>query len=320
MDKITRMLSLYSKLINGEGVNKTIFCFENDCSPRTFDRDIEDVRIYLSESFSCQNLKYDRRNDTYFIEGVDRQELEPMEFLFVERILRDTSVLREDELEVLIAHLLSNTINHQTLLKTQALSDEKYESPTHNRALLKIHSDLNTIIRQKKCIEITYYRQDGEEVKKKILPCAIKYDLGYLYLIGFRYGENDKYPAYYRLDRIYSFTIERNLIQEEQDKISLYMKNFANGIVQMYGDEYVKIKLKCNKNYLAYIHDKFRQMEIIEEGDEDIVVAIATFETGFVKWLISQPQEMYTIVEPESTKLKLVEEAKKIMQKYGGAC
>ena len=98
------------------------------------------------------------------------------------------------------------------------------------------------------------------------------------------------------------------------------MKNFANGIVQMYGDEYVKIKLKCNKNYLAYIHDKFRQMEIIEEGDEDIVVAIATFETGFVKWLISQPQEMYTIVEPESTKLKLVEEAKKIMQKYGGAC
>ena len=48
MDKITRMLSLYSKLINGEGVNKTIFCFENDCSPRTFDRDIEDVRIYLS--------------------------------------------------------------------------------------------------------------------------------------------------------------------------------------------------------------------------------------------------------------------------------
>ena len=48
MDKITRLLLLYSKLTKGEKINKTIFCLENDCSPRTFDRDIEDVRLHLS--------------------------------------------------------------------------------------------------------------------------------------------------------------------------------------------------------------------------------------------------------------------------------
>lgn len=46
MDKITRMLILYSSLMNGEEINKTIFCFENDCSPRSFDRDIEDIRLF----------------------------------------------------------------------------------------------------------------------------------------------------------------------------------------------------------------------------------------------------------------------------------
>ena len=49
MDKITRLLILYSSLINGDEINKTMFCFENDCSPRSFDRDIEDIRLFLSE-------------------------------------------------------------------------------------------------------------------------------------------------------------------------------------------------------------------------------------------------------------------------------
>lgn len=69
MDKITRMPFLYSKLLNGEKVNKIIFCFENDCSPRTFDRNLEDARLHLSKSFRQQEIKYNRRDDTYFIKG-----------------------------------------------------------------------------------------------------------------------------------------------------------------------------------------------------------------------------------------------------------
>ena len=57
MDKITRTLLLYSRLINGEKVNKFAFCMETDCIPRTFDRDIEDVRLYLSETFDVRELR-----------------------------------------------------------------------------------------------------------------------------------------------------------------------------------------------------------------------------------------------------------------------
>lgn len=319
VDKVTRMLFLYTKLIKGENVNKTIYCFENDCSPRSFDRDIEDIRLYLGESFNWQELKYDRRNDTYFIEGTGQHELEPMEFMFIERILNDTAVLRKDELDMLMSHLLSNTSNYQALMKFRQSEVDNYESPIHNNALLKMHGDLVTIIHQRKCIKIDYFKQSGEEVQKRIFPCAVKYDLGYLYLIAYRCGESDEYPAYYRLDRIYSFTIDRTQTQDEKNKINHYMRYYANGITQMYGGEYVDIELQCQKQFFPYLHDKFRKVAIVEDCDELITVKISAFEEGFIKWLISQPQDMCMIMKPESTKNKLVEEAQKIIRKYGGA-
>lgn len=318
MDKVTRMLFLYSKLINGEKISKTIFCFENDCAPRTFDRDIEDTRLYLSESLICKELKYDRRNDTYYIDSIGKHELEETEILFVERILKDATILRKDELDILLSHLRSNTNNQKGILKNIQNNAETYESPIHNKALLKIHGDLVTIIQQKKCITIEYEKQNGVVIKKKILPCSIRFDFGYLYLIGYRYGEDDEYPVFYRLDRIHSFTIDRNLLRDEKDKINMYMKNYANAITQMFGGDYVRVELKCRKIYFSYLHDKFRKIEIIAEGGDDISVRIAVFENGFIKWMLSQPQEMYTIIKPDSTKEKLVQEAKKIVEKYGG--
>ena len=109
MDKITRILLLYSKLIQGEKINKTIFCFENDYSPRSFDRDIDAIRLFLSDSFSMLELTYDRARNVYYIPGTQKVKLGAMEYFFLEKLLKDTAVLRKDELDVLTEHLLSNT-------------------------------------------------------------------------------------------------------------------------------------------------------------------------------------------------------------------
>lgn len=67
VDKITRILMLYSKLMQGEIINKTRFCLETECRSRSFDRDIEDIRLYLSESYSASELRYDRREGGIFL-------------------------------------------------------------------------------------------------------------------------------------------------------------------------------------------------------------------------------------------------------------
>ena len=318
MDKVTRLLLLFSKLLNGEEINKTIFCFENDCSPRTFDRDIEEIRLYLSDTFSSMELKYERSSNTYFIEGAKRNFLEPMEYLLVEHILKDSMVLRKDEFDILSMHLLENTEYSASLQNERREVCNSYESPLHNKALLKMHGDLLNTIRTKKCIRIKYYKFDGDEVNQKIIPCDVKYDLGYLYLIGYRADKDDEYPAYYRMDRIFSFEILNHQTIFEENRVKEYVEKYSKGITQMYGGSFIEIGVKCTNDFYPYIFDKFRVIKKVTQDEQFTMLTLDVFEDGFIKWIMSQPVDKVMILYPESTKDKIRKEAIKILNQYGG--
>lgn len=304
--------------MNGEAVNKTIFCFENECASRTFDRDIESIRLFLSEVFYPGELKYDRSVNTYYLEGAKRKLLEPIEYLLLEQILKDSAILRKDEFDILSMHLLDNTERMRGLDKERKKICQNYNSPLHNKALLKMHGDLIHIIREHQCIRIRYSKSDGEVVHRKVIPCEVKCDLGYLYLIGYRTELEDEYPAYYRMDRIISFEILNRQHVSEEKRVRKYLEQFSGGITQMYGGDYVEVRLKCNNEFYSYIFDKFRDAEIITQDDHEIVLKIRVFEDGFVKWIVSQPTDMITVVYPESTVEKIRQAGKDIMMKYGG--
>lgn len=316
MDKVTRMLILYSELAKGEKINKTVFCFQYDCSYRTFERDVEDIRLFLSESFSTQELSYDKISNTYYIEGAKRTGLEPLEYLFVERILKDTAVLRNDEMERLLSHLLSNTENAQSLIRQN--EDVDYLSPSHGKALLKIHSDLLSAIFRKTCIRIKYIKGNGDELYQDVVPCIIKFDSGYMYLIAYNIIETENYPMYYRMDRIYSFETIRKQTYIERDKVQFFLKEYKSHHMQITKGELSEIYLSCKKSFYPYLYDRFRNAEIQKQDDDVLEIKITVFEDSFLKWFISQPQDKVTIIEPISTKTKLVEMTQKIINKYGG--
>ena len=253
MDKITRLLLLYSRLTNGERINKTIFCLENDCSPRTFDRDIEDVRIHLSEIFSYSELKYDRGMNDYSIEGVKRKLLESTEYLLIEQILKDSAVLRKDEFDTLLEHLSDNTEMSKNLEKDRKVITDNYKPPLHNKSLLKMQGDLMRVIRTKKCIKIKYFKNNDDEVNRQVIPCEVKFDMGYLYLIAYRSETEDIYPAYYRLDRIDSFEILKEQSHKDKTRVKNYLDKYSEGIISMYGGEYITVTINCTSNFCPYI-------------------------------------------------------------------
>lgn len=318
MDKITRLLLLYSRLTNGERINKTIFCLENDCSPRTFDRDIEDVRIHLSEIFSYSELKYDRGMNDYFIEGVKRKLLESTEYLLIEQILKDSAVLRKDEFDTLLEHLSDNTEMSKNFEKDRKTITDNYKPPLHNKSLLKMQGDLMKVIRTKKCIKIKYFKNNDDEVNRRVIPCEVKFDMGYLYLIAYRSETEDTFPAYYRLDRIDSFEILKEQSHKEQTRVKNYLDKYSDGIISMYGGEYITVTINCISNFCPYILDKFRNARLIEQGENESVFELNVFEGGFIKWIMSQPMEYIRVISPTSTVNRIKEEAKKIMLKYGG--
>ncbi|NMM65521.1 WYL domain-containing protein [Clostridium sp. P21] len=316
MDKITRLLLLYSKLIQGEKVNKLSFCMETDSLPRTFDRDIEDVRLYLSELFCNEELIYDRQENLYYFAGPQRKALETMEYMFIERVLLDTGALRADEMDGLLTHLAGNAENVGKMVLHEKECIKKYDEPLHKKAILKMHGDLVTIISNKSVIKINYIKMGGEVVEREVIPCAIKYDLGYLYLIAFLQTSNKQYPAYFRLDRIYSFSVVRSQRMDERQRAAEYMETYSKGITQMYGGEFIEVLISCKKEFYSYIHDKFRNANIVEIKADTVSVTLNVFEDGFIKWIMSQPIELVQIIKPQEVKKKIINEAKKIVTIY----
>lgn len=225
MDKITRTLLLYSRLMKGEKINKFAFCMETDSIPRTFDRDIEDVRLYLSETFDAREIVYDRVEKVYYLTGISRKELELVEYQLLERILLDTGVLRRDELEVLLQHILSNTEKTINYLEIQKEGFPLYEEPIHKKALLKMHSDLASIIYNKSVIEMEYMLENDKIDNVKVIPCYLKYKDNFLYLVAFLIKEIESNSVSFRLDKIHSFTVQRTQLQEEKRRVDNFLKS-----------------------------------------------------------------------------------------------
>ncbi|WP_444349686.1 hypothetical protein, partial [Phascolarctobacterium succinatutens] len=123
------------------------------------------------------------------MEGSKKQELEVMEYLFIEKILRDVSVLRNDEFSVLKSHLLMNTRDTSKLLVSSNIKS-RYKTPAHNKAILKIYGDLELAIRSLKYIRMVYQDDIGEKNISNMIPCNIRYQAGHLYFMG--YTEEDK--------------------------------------------------------------------------------------------------------------------------------
>lgn len=316
MDKITRMLILYSSLINGEEINKTIFCFENDCSPRSFDRDIEDIRLFLSESFSVLELNYNRINNTYCIKGAKKQQLEFMEYLFVEKILQDTSVLRNDELGILKSHLLINTRDAPKMPKSLNQIYTVSESQKHNKALLKMHGDLELTIRNQKYIRLVYQDNINRKHIYDIIPCSLRYKSGHLYFIG--YIEKEEKITAIRLDRVYSFEILREQTISERKKVARYMMSYTNNeFLELY-DNFVEIILECTETDYAVLCTVFDNIQTVQQIDNLLKISFKTSEEAFNHWYLSHLDSNVTIIQPQHIKERLIMQAKKILRKYGG--
>ncbi len=316
MKKVTRLLLLYSKLIQGEKINKINFCMECGCLPRSFDRDIEDLRIYLSEAFYHEELIYDRKENVYYLNGQCRRNLENIEYLFIERILLDTGCLIREEMDGLLAHLITNTENMKRRLISHKDIIKEYKEPTHHKAILKMHGDLVTIINNKSVIKIQYSQVDRAIIEHIIIPCLIKYDSGRLYLIAFNERMQEHSLKYYELDRINSFLIIREQSMDEKEFIERYLNNYSSINLPMERADSIGIIILCKRSFYPFLYDKFKNIQIIDNEIENLKIKLWAFEHEFIKWIISQPTDLITVLEPMDLKIKIANEANKILTIY----
>src|SRR5699024_12264829 len=79
LDRAFRILTIYNRLLQNKSVNKQSLTLEIETSPRTIQRDIDDIRNFLYESKSCisatKEITYDYKSESYKIEQNKRENM-----------------------------------------------------------------------------------------------------------------------------------------------------------------------------------------------------------------------------------------------------
>ena len=248
------------------------------------------------------------------MKGSKKQELEVMEYLFIEKILQDVSVLRNDEFSILKSHLLMNTRDTSKLLVSSKIKN-RYKTPDHNKAILKIYGDLELAIRNVKYIRMVYQDDMGKKNISNMTPCNIRYQAGHLYFIG--YAEKNK-KINIKLECIHSFEVLREQTDDERKRVDDYIKAHAERESLDFGGDSIEITVECGSDDYKGVCSSFGNVKVLHRLDNCVKLCFNSSEEKFIHWYFEHWSENITIIAPLQIKEKLITQAKKILRKYGG--
>lgn len=222
MDKTSRLLLMYSRLIHGERINKLQFSMETGCSLRAFDRDIEDIRLFLSDTFAYSEIQYDRKSNEYSLSNSRTRPFDLYEFFVMERLLLESGVLRKDELAQLLNHLIGDT--EQGYLHAGEVKNRLsvYKEDATSVPLLKLHGDLTGCIKRNRVIRIMHRTKTETVEDVEIIPVDIRLESKHLYLVAIHTRETKSNAVQFRLADITSFRDVRETNSIERQEIELY--------------------------------------------------------------------------------------------------
>ena len=303
-DKIERVLSLYSRLINGDVINKAEEAQNFGVNERSIQRDIEDIRSYLdgvpSDSGIINTVIYDRAARGYRLEKIYEIKLSNSEILAICKILLSSRAFTKKEMEGILERLINCCVpkSNQKAVRELIRNEEfHYIELQHKSPVIDMMWNIGTAIRSHRYMEISYQRlKDKSLVKRKIKPAAIMFSEYYFYLAAFIDDEevkadfdvlNDTYPTIYRIDRIKEFTV-----LDEQFHVP-YKDRFEEGefrkrIQFMYGGKLQKVTFKYSGLSIESVLDRLPTARIIDEQDGVYTVTAEVFGKGIEMWLRSQ--------------------------------
>lgn len=310
-NKVERVLDIYRRLQDGTVLNKAEAANHYGVTERTIQRDIEDVRNYLSgdmeETGYVNEVIYDHRAKGYRLERVYRQTLTNAEILAVSKILLDSRAFTKEEMSNLLEKLMICCVPEDNRKRVEGLVRNElfhYVEPRHKKEFLDSLWQIGQAISECRYIEIRYRKSKGNElVTRKLKPLAIMFSEFYFYLTAFIDDDevrehfdvvNDSFPTIYRIDRIQELTV-----LDEHYRIP-YKDRFEEGefrkrIQFMYGGKLQKVKFRYSGENIEAVLDRLPTAEILEEKDGVYTVSAEVFGKGIDMWLRSQGERVEVI-------------------------
>lgn len=308
-----RLLAMYAQLAEGKPLYKAREAVKYNCSLRSIQRDIEDLRSFFADRSETtglvQELIYDRKLNAYRLVPPLRNLLTNEETFAVLKVLLESRSLTKAELFPILEKLISCCVPPDNRRQvTDLIANEKYHyvEPRHKKEILEKMWNLSAGIRAHKEIKITYMRQSGDDVSRVLKPVGIMFSEFYFYLVGFIDKENqlekikfevenDPFPTIYRIDRIKEYTVTDTHFNVP------YQNRFEEGefrkrVQFMYGGKLQKIKFWYKGPSVEAVLDRLPTAKILQHDGNGYLISAEVFGKGINMWLRSQG-DMVEMVE-----------------------
>lgn len=308
-----RLLAMYAQLAEGKPLYKAREAVKYNCSLRSIQRDIEDLRSFFADRSETtgvvQELIYDRKLNAYRLVPPLRNLLTNEETFAVLKVLLESRSLTKAELFPILENLISCCVPPENRRQvTDLIANEQYHyvEPRHKKAILEKMWNLSAAIREHKEIKITYMRQSGDDVSRVLKPVGIMFSEFYFYLVGFidEEGEkeklkfeveNDPFPTIYRIDRIKEYDItDRHFNVPYQNRFE--EGEFRKRVQFMYGGKLQKIKFWYKGPSVEAVLDRLPTAKVEQHDENGYLICAEVFGKGINMWLRSQG-DMVEVVE-----------------------
>lgn len=302
--KSERLLQIYSRLVNGETLEKKELAQHFHVTERSIQRDIEALRCFFVEQGLLQDVVYDKRVRGYRMENPALRTLENSEILAVCKILLESRSMRKDEMFPILDKLIACCVPEKNKKAVQELlANEKhhYIEPHHQQHVLNGLWELGQAIQNHQMVEIEYERlKEPRLVKRKVKPVGIMFSEYYFYLTAFLEDKStfenpdDLFPTIYRIDRIKSSRVlDEHFSVPYKDRFQ--EGEFRKRVQFMYGGKLERIKFKYTGPSIEAVLDRLPTAEIVERDEDGWIVTAEVFGKGIDMWLRSQGENIKVV-------------------------
>ncbi|MDE7313363.1 MAG: WYL domain-containing protein [Eubacterium sp.] len=312
-DKIQRILDLYTRLMNGDTINKKQEASRLGISERSVQRDLDDIREFLSSRTIYKgvvnDVVYDRSEHGYQLKQVEKERMSDGELLAVMKILLESRAFIKPEMMKILDKLIDRCAlpeNRKLMKELCANECFHYVELRHKKVFTDKMWEIALAAKEHRCIEILYEKAGtGKVVTRKVEPLAILFCEFYFYMAAqieninrdkeFQIAD-DPFPTIYRIDRI-----RRLKILDEHFQVP-YKDRFEEGeyrkrVQFMYGGKLQKIEFWYKGWSLEAVLDKLPTAKIIQEDKENnrYLIRAETFGKGINMWLKSQGENIEVV-------------------------
>ena len=296
--KSFRMIYIYERLNRGELIKKQKIAEELCVTQKTIQRDIDDLRIYISEIHNYENvtIKYNRKKRGYTLIRFEREWFANEEVVALIKILLESRAFNKNDLKELIDKLLMQVLPKDRDYINKIIENEyrNYIPLQHGKNLLNPLWELTQYVINQQIIRFDYIRKDGIKSKRRVKPMSIMFSEYYFYLMAYENNEDNSTDDIFKI-----FRIDRmdNIVAEDKKFKKLYTERFNDGEFRkktqfMYTGDLQEIKFKCRKYSLEAVLDRLPTAEIISEENDAYIIKSQGYGKGLDMWIRSQGENI----------------------------